>query len=109
MVKNLTARDSGVIPGSGRSPGGGYGIPLQYSCLGNPMDGGAWWVTVHGGHEELDMTEHTCADSTEIYSFGFFLESLGKSLNNCFQGIRPISAVYLNLSNICLTLYGFKT
>ena len=40
--------DVGLIPRSGRSPAGGNGIPLQYSCLGNPMDRGAWWSTVHG-------------------------------------------------------------
>ena len=40
--------DTGLIPGSGRSPGGGNGNLLQYSCLGNPMDRGAWWATVHG-------------------------------------------------------------
>ena len=40
-------RDAGSIPGSGRSPGEGNGNPLQYSCLENPMDGGAWWATVH--------------------------------------------------------------
>ena len=39
--------DPGSIPGSGRSPGEGYGNPLQYPCLGNPMDRGAWWVAVH--------------------------------------------------------------
>ena len=39
--------DLGLIPGSGRSPGEGNGNPLQYSCLENPMDGGAWWATVH--------------------------------------------------------------
>ena len=48
MVKNLTAsvgdiRDVGLISGSGRSPGGGHGNPLQYSCLENPMDREAWW------------------------------------------------------------------
>ena len=53
VVKNLPAnagdiRDMGSIPGSGRSPGGGHGNPLQYSCLEDPMDRGAWWVTVHG-------------------------------------------------------------
>ena len=42
------AEDLGLIPGSGRSPGEGNGNPLQYSCLENPMDGGAWWATVHG-------------------------------------------------------------
>ena len=42
------ARDPGLIPESGRSPGGGQGNPLQYSCLENPMDRGAWRATVHG-------------------------------------------------------------
>ena len=42
------AEDPGSIPGLGRSPGEGNGNPLQYSCLENPMDRGAWWPTVHG-------------------------------------------------------------
>ena len=42
------AGDPGSIPGSGRSPGGGHGNPLQYSCLENSVDRGAWWATVHG-------------------------------------------------------------
>ena len=42
------ARDPGSIPGSGRSSGEGNDNPFQYSCLENPMDGGAWWATVHG-------------------------------------------------------------
>ena len=41
-------RDTGLISGSGRSPGGGNGNPLQYSCLGNPMERGTWLATVHG-------------------------------------------------------------
>ena len=62
MIKNLPANagDTGdpvLIPGSGRSPGGGNGNPLQYSCLGNPMDRGAWWSTVYGVTES-DTTEH---------------------------------------------------
>ena len=48
--------DLGSIPGSGRSHGEGYGYPLQYSCLGNPMDRGAWQATVHGVAKELNMT-----------------------------------------------------
>ena len=45
MVKNpANVGDSGSIPGSGRSPGEGDGNPLQYSCLGNPMDRGCWWA-----------------------------------------------------------------
>ena len=52
MVKNLPAnvgdvRGAGSIPGLRRSPGGGHGNPLQYSCLENPMDRGAWQATVH--------------------------------------------------------------
>ena len=42
------AEDPGSIPGLGRSPGGGYGNPLQYSCLDNPMDRRAWQATTHG-------------------------------------------------------------
>ena len=53
VVKNPPAnagdvRDRGLVPGAGRSPGEGHGNPLQYSCLENPMDGEAWWATVHG-------------------------------------------------------------
>ena len=47
----------GSIPGSGRSPGEGNGHPLQYSCLENFMDRGAWWATVHGVPKESNMTE----------------------------------------------------
>ena len=43
-----SAGDLSLIPGLERSPGEGNGCPLQYSCLENPMDGGAWWATVHG-------------------------------------------------------------
>ena len=46
----------GLIPGSGRSPGGGHGNPLEYSCLENPLDRGAWRATVYGVTEESDMT-----------------------------------------------------
>ena len=53
VVRNLPAnegdlRDGGSIPGSGRSPGEGNGNPLQYPCLENPMDRGAWWAISHG-------------------------------------------------------------
>ena len=52
VVKNLPANagdagDGGLIPGSGRSPAEGNANPLQYSCLGNPMNRGAWWATVY--------------------------------------------------------------
>ena len=52
------ARDVGLIPGSGRSPGGGQGNALQYSCLGNPMDRGVWWAQCMGDTQS-DTTTHT--------------------------------------------------
>ena len=63
LVKNLPAnagdmRDAGSIPGLGRSTGGGHGNLLQYSCLENSTDRGAWQATVHG-ITELDTTEAT--------------------------------------------------
>ena len=52
------ARDEASVPGWKRSPGGGHGNPLHYSCLENPVDRGAWWATVHRV-TELDTTEAT--------------------------------------------------
>ena len=49
--------DPGLVPGSGRSPGGGNGNRFQYSCPENPMDRGAWRATVHGGLKKSDTTE----------------------------------------------------
>ena len=57
VVKNppANAGDTSLIPGLGRSPGEGNDNPLQYSCLGNPMDRGACWAKVHGVTKESDM------------------------------------------------------
>ena len=62
VLKNLPANagdtgDTDSIPGSGKSPGGGHGNPLQYSCLENPVDRGAWWIAVHGVAKKSDMTD----------------------------------------------------
>ena len=58
VVKNLpaNAEDADSVPASGRSPGEGNSNPLQYSCLGNPIDRGAWQATVHGVAKESDTT-----------------------------------------------------
>ena len=68
MVKIYQLANTGdlsSIPGSGRSPGGGNGNPLQCSCLENPMDRGAWWATVHGVTKESDMTEQVNNNKSE--------------------------------------------
>ena len=62
QIKNLpavqeTIGDVGSVPGSGRFPREGHGNPLQYSCLGIPMDRGAWWATVHGITNKSDRTQ----------------------------------------------------
>ena len=59
VVKNLpsNAGNLGSISGLGRCPGEGNGYPLQYSCLENPMNRGAWQATVHGVAKESDTTE----------------------------------------------------
>ena len=65
VVKNPPAnvgdtRDMGSIPGLGRSPGGGNGNPLQYSCLQNPMSRGAWWAIVHEvAKSQTPLNTHT--------------------------------------------------
>ena len=61
VIKNLPANagdagDMDSIPGLGKLPGEGNGSPLEYSCLENPMDRGAWWATVHEVAKESDMT-----------------------------------------------------
>ena len=58
--------DPGSIPGLGRSSGGGNSSPLQYSCLGNHMDRGAWWATVHGVTKESDKTQRLSNNNNKI-------------------------------------------
>ena len=61
------AGDPGLIPWLGRLPGEGHGSPLQYSYLENPMDRGAWWATVHGGHKESNKDNTLEASIFFIY------------------------------------------
>ena len=75
VVKNSPASagdtgDAGLIPLSGRSPGGGNSNPLQYSCLENPMDGGAWWAVVHRvakRRTQPSMLAHVLIFRTKLY------------------------------------------
>jgi len=64
-VSACNTGDLGSIPGLGRSPGEGNGNPLQYSCLENPMDGGAWWATVHG----VAKSQTRLSDLTFTFTF----------------------------------------
>ena len=80
LVKNLPAsagdiRDMGLIPGLGRSPGGGQGNLLHYSCLENSMDRGAWWAIVHGVAEsQTQLSPHaTCLLTTVIFQLAAVL------------------------------------
>ena len=70
VVKNppVSAGDMSLTAGLGRSPGGGNVSPLQYSCLENPMRGGAWWATVHG----------VAKSRTQVNDFTFFSLSFKK-------------------------------
>ena len=83
-----SAGDLGSIPGSGRSLGEGNGNPLQYSCLENPMDGGAWWSTVHG----VAKSQTLLSD----FTFCVFLPPL----NIFFCEVHTISVLYC--THLCM-------
>ena len=92
-----SAGDLGPIPGSGRSPEEGNGNPLQYSCLGNPMGGGAWWATVHGvakSRTRLSDFTFTLEETTRIVSNASILTLL-KGAFAPFGFIIPVS-LYCN-------------
>ena len=71
------AGDLGWIPGSGKSPGEGNGNPLQYSCLENSIDGGAWWTTVHG----------VAKSWTQLSDFTFTLMRTARFIYMCFNSV----------------------
>ena len=102
MVKNLPASTGvsgawvqGSVPGSGRSPGGGHGNPLQYSCLENPTDRGAWPARVHGvtKSQTRPKQQHACAHTMYFYLLINLLLvedslPLGKNTNINLKGDR---------------------
>ena len=91
MLKNPSVnaedtRDMGWIPGLGRSPGRGNGNPLQYSCLGNPMDRGAWWATVH----KVAKSQRGLSDSPSPPSTNTHMKSYMQIYTEiCFSGRGP--------------------
>ena len=103
-VKRLAynAGDLGSIPGSGRSSGEGNGNPLQYSCLGNPMDRGAWWATVHGVARWTRVSDFTYYTHSCIFTIVFprsWIIFTIISLNS-FSGRLPISILFSCFSRI---------
>ena len=96
-ASTLKAGDLGSIPGSGRSPGEGNDTPLQYSCLENPMDGGAWWTTVHGvAKNRTRLTSLTYI----VYICQF------QSPKSCQHPLFPfVPPWYPHVCSLCLCLY----
>ena len=107
--KARVAGDAGSVPVSGRSPGGGHGNPLQYSCLGNPMDQGAWWATVHAVTKSQtlfvsDWTTNThtnkgCISNPNNLGCGFPLKS---SCENMEISLLNVDLKHLGLPMCCI-------
>ena len=87
-VSACNVGDPALIPRLGRFPGAGNGNPLQYSCLENSMDGGAWWATVHG----------VAKSRTQLSDFTLNLNTLDFECFNCF-GFKHTSSFYLLFSH----------
>ena len=106
MIKNQSAnagdvRDLSLIPGSGRSPGGGHGNPRQYSCLENPMDRGAWWATVH----------RTAKSWTRLKHLSTYPQDTGNMQDSELEAMDDIradgQAQNSGIGERCLQLWGF--
>ena len=86
------AVDSGLIPGSGRSPGGGNGNPLQYSCLGNSMDRGAWWATVPGVTQSWIWLKQLSMHANRFRDTNWLIWGSTHSVSGELGSIEPRSA-----------------
>ena len=100
--------DTGLVPGSGRFPGGGYGNPLQYSCLENPMDRGAWLATVHRVAKsrtrlkQLSMHVHTRIYKN-VYKTVYLTSPLKENHTICDEN-KYLESQKRKQSNKCLCL-----
>ena len=109
VVKNLPANagdagDGGSVSGLGRTPGGGNGNPLQYPCLENPMDRGAWWATVHGAAEsQTQLSERVCTDTTHTHTYTHSIR-----VNSWVQGKYKYKARFVPSKNLD-SYWGKKT
>ena len=117
VIKNLPAsagdlRDEGSVPESGRSPGGGHGNPLQYSCLDNHMDRGAWWDTVHRVTKSQIRLKWLSTSTNPTYCYSSIKGSapfMRQTIQNkekypfCWV-LTPTPSVYYWLSHFCNSL-----
>ena len=94
------ARDKHSIPGSGRSPGGGHGNPLQYSCLENPMDTGAWRATVHSVAQSRRWLKWLSTHRDKVLAWVLYLRALfqggpclGQSVGMCIWGAMALACL----------------
>ena len=105
VLKNppANAGDAGLISGLGRCPGEGKGSPLQYSCLENAMDRGAWWVTVHGVTKESNM--HQQGGSLPLSQQGYtrYCAKLLRCIIKCSP--RSYRGIYLPICSKMLIIY----
>ena len=95
-------RDVGLITGSGRSPEVGNGNPLQYSCLRNFMDRGAWWVTVHGESESCSVVSDSLRPRGLYSPWNSPGQNTGVGRHSLLQGIFPTQG--LNIAGVFLTI-----
>ena len=99
--------DLGSIPGSGRSPGEGNGNPLQYPCLENPMDGGAWWATVHGvAKGRTWLSDFTFTFLIKLFSLKHLIKEMKCFKGNFYMHFFPFSLPQVHqrhwmLSHMC--------
>ena len=103
-LRNIPANTSDTVgpgssPASGRSPAGGNGNPLQYSCVENPMDRGTWWATVHGVTES-DRTEAT--EHTHLYYISWRqVAAVASSWNHRFFARLSIEVTFHGSPQVC--------
>ena len=101
MLKNPLAnsgdiRNRSSIPGSGRSPGDGNGNPLQYSCLENPRDRGAWWATVHG----VPKSQTQLSDFPFTLHFHALEKEMATHSSSCLENPRDGGAWWAAVSGV---------
>ena len=100
------AGDPGLISRLGRSPGEGNGNPLQYSCLENPTDGGAWWAIVHGVAKSQDMTEATQHIRMQYSYYLIYINGL-RNIAVSYKKAHLTNFTYVFLQVICYSALGY--